>query len=85
LLCNNRQICGKRLALKAKSETAGIMALKELLDREFGKAVQFLGSNRKSSLATLAWTIYERKIVVDFQRPSPRLLLAIEATQDRCR
>ena len=37
-----------RLALKAKSETARVVAIRELLDRGYGKPTQFVGADENT-------------------------------------
>src|SRR6516165_403440 len=37
-----------RLALKAKSETARVVAIRELLDRGYGKPTQFVGGDENA-------------------------------------
>ena len=53
-----------RLAKKARSETAQIAAIRELLDRGFGKPTQFLGGDEKADPITTS-------IRVVFVSPKP--------------
>jgi hypothetical protein len=54
-----------RLALKARSETARIAAIRELLDRGYGKATQILAGEEETDPAP-------RKIEVVFVTPKPQ-------------
>lgn len=60
-----------RLALKAKSETARIAAIRELLDRGFGKPTQFLGVEKGVIPDDINLDELRAEIVTDIQRLFP--------------
>jgi hypothetical protein len=53
-----------RLAVKARSETARVAAIRELLDRGYGKTTQFLASDDDADRVTA--------MEVVFGKPKPR-------------
>lgn len=55
-----------RLTIKARSEAARITAIRELLDRGYGKATQFLAGDDEEDLSPT-------KIEVVFVKPKPQL------------
>ena len=60
-----------RLALKAKSETARIAAIRELLDRGFGKPTQFVAADNEPALEDLNLEELRAEILADFERSFP--------------
>jgi hypothetical protein len=60
-----------RLAVNAKSETARIAAIKELLDRAYGKATQFLAADNDVVPEDVDADELRAEIVADFQRMFP--------------
>ena len=60
-----------RLALKAKSETARIAAIRELLDRGFGKPTQFVAADNEPALKDLNLEELRAEILADFARSFP--------------
>ena len=67
-----------RLALKAKSETARIAAIRELLDRGFGKPTQFVAADNEPALEDLNLEELRAELLAEVQRifPEYRLVLA---------
>ena len=66
-----------RLALKAKSETARIAAIRELLDRGFGKPTQ-LAADNEPALEDLNLEELRAEILADFERCFPEYRLVRE-------
>jgi hypothetical protein len=65
-----------RLAMKAKSETARIAAIRELLDRAYGRATQYVAAeNDKPDLNDLGLDELRASILADFQRSFPEFRL----------
>ncbi len=60
-----------RLAKDAKSETARIAAIKELLDRAYGKATQFLAAGNDVVPDDVGVDELRAEIFADFQRMFP--------------
>lgn len=60
-----------RLAVNAKSETARIAAIKELLDRAYGKATQFLAADNDVVPEDVGADELRADIFADFQRIFP--------------
>ena len=60
-----------RLALKAKSETARIAAIRELLDRGFGKPTQCVVADNEPALEDLNLEELRAEILADFERSFP--------------
>ena len=67
-----------RLALKAKSETARIAAIRELLDRGFGKPTQFVAADNEPALEDLNLEELRAEILADFERCFPEYRLVRE-------
>jgi hypothetical protein len=55
-----------RLAIKGRSEAARVAAIRELLDRGYGKPTQFIAGDEKPELGPLT-------IEVVFVKPKPQL------------
>ena len=64
-----------RLALKAKSDTARIAAIRELLDRGFGKPTQFVAADNEPALEDLNLEELRAEILADVQRIFPEYRL----------
>ena len=64
-----------RLAMKAKSETARIAAIRELLDRGFGKPTQFVAADNEPALEDLNLEELRAEILADVQRIFPEYRL----------
>ena len=60
-----------RLAVHAKSETARVSAIRELLDRGYGRATQFLAADNDAVLETLSTDELRAEIFAHFQRLFP--------------
>ncbi len=60
-----------RLAVHAKSETARVAAIRELLDRGFGKATQFLAADNDVVPENLSADELRAQIFADVQRAFP--------------
>jgi hypothetical protein len=60
-----------RLTKEAKSETARIAAIKELLDRAYGKATQFVATDNDVVPQDVDADELRAEIVADFQRIFP--------------
>jgi hypothetical protein len=60
-----------RLALKAKSETARIAAIRELLDRGYGKATQFLAAETEPDLNGMTEQELRASILADIKALFP--------------
>ena len=60
-----------RLAMHAKSETARIAAIKELLDRAYGKATQFVAADNDVAPEDVGVDELRAEIVADIQRIFP--------------
>jgi hypothetical protein len=67
-----------RLALKAKSETARIAAIRELLDRGFGKPTQFVAADNEPAVEDLNLEELRAEILADFERCFPEYRLVRE-------
>jgi hypothetical protein len=70
-----------RLAVHAKSETARVAAIRELLDRGYGKPTQFLATDDDVVPANLSAAELRAELVAQFQQACPeyRLLKIIPA------
>jgi hypothetical protein len=70
-----------RLAVHAKSETARVAAIRELLDRGYGKPTQFLAADDDVVPANLSAAEIRAEMLAVFQRAFPeyRLLKVIPA------
>jgi hypothetical protein len=64
-----------RLAKDAKSETARIAAIRELLDRAYGKATQFVAADNEPALNDLNLEELRASILADFPRVFPEYRL----------
>jgi hypothetical protein len=64
-----------RLALKAKSETARIAAIRELLDRGFGKPTQFVAADNEPPLDDLPLDELRAELLAEVQRIFPEYRL----------
>jgi hypothetical protein len=64
-----------RLALKAKSETARIAAIRELLDRGFGKPTQFVAADNEPALDDLNLDELRAELLAEVQRIFPEYRL----------
>jgi hypothetical protein len=64
-----------RLALKAKSETARIAAIRELLDRGLGKPMQFVAADNEPPLNDLNLDELRAELLADVQRIFPEYRL----------
>ena len=64
-----------RLALKAKSETARIAAIRELLDRGFGKPTQFVAADNEPALEDLNLEELRAELLAEVQRIFPEYRL----------
>jgi hypothetical protein len=60
-----------RLAMHAKNETARIAAIRELLDRGFGKPTQFLAADNDALPAELSAKEIRAEMLVQFQKVFP--------------
>jgi hypothetical protein len=76
-----------RLAVHAKSETARVAAIRELLDRGYGKPTQFLAADDDVVPENLSAAELRAEMVALFQRTFPeyRLLKVIPAPDERPR
>ena len=70
-----------RLAMHARSETARIAAIRELLDRAYGKPTQFLATDNDILPADLSAAGIRAEIIAQFQAAFPeyRLLKVVPA------
>jgi hypothetical protein len=68
-----------RLAVKAKSETARVAAIRELLDRGYGKASQLIPSY--DDVLADRYTDQGGKIVIEFVEPPAEMIEADPAPQ----
>jgi hypothetical protein len=64
-----------RLAKHAKSEAARIAAIKELLDRAYGKPTQFVAADNEPALSDLNLEELRAGTLTDFQRAFPEYRL----------
>ena len=64
-----------RLAMKAKSETARIAAIRELLDRGFGKPTQFVAADNEPALEDLNLEELRAELLAEVQRIFPEYRL----------
>jgi hypothetical protein len=64
-----------RLAMKAKSETARIAAIRELLDRGFGKPTQFVAADNEPALEDLNLGELRAELLAEVQRIFPEYRL----------
>jgi hypothetical protein len=73
-----------RLAVHARSETARIAAIRELLDRAYGKPTQFLATDNDIVPEHLSAAEIRAEIVAQFQTAFPeyRLLKVVPAPSD---
>jgi hypothetical protein len=62
-----------RLALKAKSETARIAAIRELLDRGYGKATQFLATESEADFNSMTPEELRASILADIKALFPEI------------
>jgi hypothetical protein len=62
-----------RLAVKAKRETARIAAIRELLDRGYGKAGQALAEENEADISNLTAEELRREVLADFAALFPHL------------
>ena len=60
-----------RLAMKPKSETARIAAIRELLDRGFGKPTQFVAADNEPALDDLNLDELRAELLAEVQRIFP--------------
>ncbi len=60
-----------RLALKAKSETARVAAIRELLDRGYGKSTQFLAAENQAVPSDMTREELREELLGDFERFFP--------------
>ena len=60
-----------RLALKAKSESARIAAIRELLDRGYGKPTQFLAAGTEIIPDDITGAELRAQLIADFARVFP--------------
>jgi uncharacterized protein DUF5681 len=70
-----------RLAVHAKSETARVSAIRELLDRAYGKPTQFLAADNDVLPENLSAAELRAELVAQFQQACPeyRLIKVIPA------
>ena len=62
-----------RLAIKAKSEAARVAALRELLDRGYGKAAQVLAEENEADISSLTFEELRAELLADFANALPDL------------
>jgi hypothetical protein len=74
-----------RLAIHARSETARIAAIRELLDRGYGKPTQFLAADNDSVPETLSAAELRDEIIAEFHEifPEYRLLKVVPAPGEK--
>ena len=71
-----------RLALKAKSETARVAAIRELLDRGYGKPTQFLAAGTEIIPADITAAELRAELIADFARIFPEFEMVPKARSD---
>ncbi len=73
-----------RLAMHARSETARIAAIRELLDRAYGKPTQFLATDNDTVPENLSADEIRAEIIAQFQAAFPeyRLLKVVPASRE---
>ena len=69
-----------RLAIKAKNETARVAAIRELLDRGYGKAAQIQATESEADLSDLTAEELRTELLAEFAAAFPDLRI-IPATQ----
>ena len=62
-----------RLAIKAKSEAARVAAIRELLDRGYGKTVQTLAAENEDDLSNKTAEELRKEVLADFAALFPDL------------
>jgi hypothetical protein len=62
-----------RLAIKAKSETARVAAIRELLDRGYGKTAQIQAAENDADLSDLTAEELRTELLADFAAAFPNL------------
>jgi hypothetical protein len=71
-----------RLAVKAKSESARIAAIRELLDRGYGKPTQFLAAGTKIIPDNITGAELRAQLIADFARVFPEFELVPRARSE---